>query len=85
MRQSVALPQDIINFVHFPFPPPWRQAGAHRGHAGWLARFECRVSPGVVAHEAAGLSREIVEGADERVEALAEMGGVKGGVRGFEG
>ena len=78
MCQPVTLSQNIIDFVDFPLAPTRRQAGAHRGHAGGLARFECRVSPGVVAHEAAGLGREIVEGADERVETLADVGGVEG-------
>ena len=77
MCQPVTLSEHIVDLVNFLLPPAGRQAGAHRGHAGGLMRFQCRVSPGVVADEAAGLVRDGVKGADESVEALTDAGGVE--------
>ena len=78
IRQSVALPEHIVNFVHPPLAPPRRQAGTHGGHAGWLLGFEGCVALGLPAHKAAGLGRKIVESADECVQALGYVGGVEG-------
>ena len=61
----MTLSQDIINLVNRPPPPPWRQAGAHGGHAGWLAGLEKLIALGLPAHEAAGLRGKVIEGADE--------------------
>ena len=85
MCQAVTLSQDIIDFVQSPLAPPRRQAGAHGGHAGGFAGFERRIAPGIEPDKAAGLMRDGVEGAEQAVEALAEMGGVEGLVFGSEG
>ena len=82
MGQSVAFPQNIINLVGFAFPPARREAGAHGGHAGGFAGFERRIAPGIEPDKAAGLMRDGVEGAEERVEALGYVGGVEGGLDG---
>ena len=81
----MALPEYIIDFVQLPLPPPRRQAGTHWGPAGGFAGFQGGVAFGLPADEAAGLVGEVVEGADEGVEALADMGGVEGLVFGCEG
>ena len=77
MCQPVALPKDIVDFMQFPLPPPRRQAGAHGGHAGGFAGFQRGVAFGVITDEAASLRRDGVEGAEKRIEALAEVGGVE--------
>ena len=78
MGKAVTLPEHIVDLVNLPLTPTRRQAGAHRRHAGWLERFELGIALGVVAHETAGLMREVVDGSDEGVEALADVGCVKG-------
>ena len=85
MRQAVTFSQHVVDFVDIALPPARRQAGAHGGHAGGFAGFERRIAPGIEPDKAAGLMRDGVEGAEQAVEALAEMGGVEGLVFGSEG
>ena len=83
-----------------PLAPAGRQAGAHGGkapgppavRASRLALLapqheglKCCVTLLLPAGEAAGLGGEIVEGSDESVEALADVGGVESVFGRFEG